>query len=344
MNTPTAAHRIEAELPATGPADEGELERRLECHMLTLVSGERFERLGAIVHEHLFTGAPKPRGSLALAATAALGLDEERQVGWAAACALLHSAGLIHDDIQDRSRYRRGGYSVWVRHGSAQAINAGDLLLMLPTLAIDGLDVDAELRWALSLATSRRAVETVRGQSLEMCLMSSRRRDWSSYIEAVEMKTSAMFALPVHGAGLLAGWSEERAERIATRFQRIGLMRQLAGELIDLYGRRKPLYGAYVREGRISGLVVEHIARDPKGLDTLGPILAKAPEDTRDEDVAAFAEHVDASGSRSAVIDRIERLCTEVHEDDVLAEEPALAAVAHSMASAVVTSVDASSR
>ncbi len=324
-------------IPAdVAPTDEAELERQLEGLMLTLVSGERFERLCAIVHEHLFTGAPKPRGRMAFAATQALGLDESLQVGWAAACAVIHSASLIHDDIQDGSRYRRGGYSVWVRHGWAQAINAGDLLLMLPNIAIEHLDVDVALRWSLALATSQHAVDTVRGQSLEMCLASSRRRDWASYSEAVEKKTSTMFALPVHGAALLAGWSEARAARAAQRFVRIGLLRQLAAELVDLYGEADRR-GAYVREGRISGVVVEHLERD--GLHSIGPILAKPAEQTTDDDVRSFAETLEHSGARAAVHERMARIAAELNGDEVLSAEPALHAVAVASADAIVASV-----
>lgn len=323
--------------------DEEELERRLEGLMLALVSGERFERLGAMAHEHLFTGAPKPRGRLAFAAGRALEIDESQQLAWAAACALLHSASLIHDDIQDGSRYRRGGYSVWVRHGRAQAINAGDLLLMLPTLAIDHLDVEPALRWSLALATSRRAVDTVRGQSLEMCLASSRRRDWASYTEAVEKKTSTMFALPVHGALLLAGWSESRAERIANRFSSVGLMHQLAHEFEDLFGKTEHR-GAYVREGRISGLVVEHLERSAGALDTIGPILAKPAEDTSDEDVQRFAGEVARSGAVGAVLDRMARIVVAIHGDEELSHAPALHAVAITAVDAIANSVGSLAR
>ena len=54
---------------------------------------------------------------------------------------------------------RRGATTLWVRHGEAQAINAGDLLLMLPTLALDDMEADPGLRWRLSRGLAHYAAE-----------------------------------------------------------------------------------------------------------------------------------------------------------------------------------------
>ena len=85
-------------------------------------------------------------------------------VPWAAAVELLHNATLIHDDIQDGDQVRRGQPTTWVRHGQAQAINAGDLLLMLP-LALSQLQTSDSVRWQLSWRLADQAASIVRGQS-----------------------------------------------------------------------------------------------------------------------------------------------------------------------------------
>ena len=136
MTPPRHAAVLAHQAPAPRPprkalwSDEGldDVERL----MLELCSGERLDRLGAILWEHVNTGGKRLRARLALASCQALGGTREQAVAWAAACELLHNATLIHDDLQDGDEVRRGREALWVRHGAAQAINAGDLALMLP--------------------------------------------------------------------------------------------------------------------------------------------------------------------------------------------------------------------
>src|SRR5512138_3912878 len=54
----------------------------------------------------------------------------------ATAVELIHNFSLIHDDIQDRSEYRRHRKTVWALWGDAQAINAGDSMFVLAQLAV----------------------------------------------------------------------------------------------------------------------------------------------------------------------------------------------------------------
>ena len=87
---------------------------------------------------------------------------------WGAACELLHNATLIHDDLQDGDAVRRGQPALWARHGAAQAINAGDLLLMLPYAALAKMRALAPAVAALSACISRRTVATACGQAIEL--------------------------------------------------------------------------------------------------------------------------------------------------------------------------------
>src|SRR5690606_31866492 len=112
-------------------------------------------------------------------------------------------------------------------HGVPQAINAGDLLLMLPYRALESLDADDGTRWRLCRAIAGAAERTVRGQSLEMDLTAGHRVGWDDWTRAAAGKTGALLALPVQGAALLAGHSGEQAEAIAAPFAQLGVLYQL---------------------------------------------------------------------------------------------------------------------
>ena len=105
---------------------------------------------GQMLTEHLNTGGKRLRARLALTAARALGQPRDRWLEWAAAVELMHNATLIHDDIQDGDRLRRGKETTWVRYGVPQAINAGDLGLMLPFLLISDIETSDSNRWVLA--------------------------------------------------------------------------------------------------------------------------------------------------------------------------------------------------
>ena len=175
--TPAAPAALKhARALATAFLEQGSLMARVESRMHEL-AGERVDDPGAqMVHEHLATGGKRLRARLALAACQALGGSAKDAIDWAAAVELLHNASLVHDDIQDGDRTRRGKPALWVTHGAAQAINTGDLLLMLPFRAL--ADYSAETQASLVQILASYAERTARGQIRELRLTASAERVW----------------------------------------------------------------------------------------------------------------------------------------------------------------------
>ena len=295
--------------------------------MSQLAMGTRLERSGHMVQEHLSTGGKRLRARLALAAGEALGGRRAQSVPWAAACELLHNATLVHDDIQDEDRIRRDQPTVWVRHGVGQAINCGDLLLMLPFRALETLDATGQQRWLLSAAMARRAEATVRGQSLEMDLIHS--PTLANYLRATSGKTGALLALPVEGAAILAGLEAGNAAALAAPFLNIGLLFQLQDDVLDLYGDKgRGERGCDLKEGKVSILVVEHLQRHPEDRDWLLQLLAAPRERTSPADIEACSNRFAASGTLDAVLGRILDLVQSCEEDPLLRAVPDLHGIA----------------
>ena len=113
----------------------GEALVRVEALMELLIGTQ--DPCAEMASYHMSTGGKRIRGRLALDSALALGVDPSGAVAWAAACELMHNASLVHDDLQDGDMVRRGHEALWVKYGREQAINAGDLLLMLPFVALD---------------------------------------------------------------------------------------------------------------------------------------------------------------------------------------------------------------
>lgn len=317
--TPLRLARIEPSLRAPEGLDD------VEVAMRRLI-GPR-DRAAAMADEHLATGGKRLRARLALAATTALGGSVRDAIPWAAAVELLHNATLVHDDIQDRDTVRRGAPTLWARHGTAQAINAGDFLLMLPFLAVG--EAPLQLQSELCRGLADHAVRTVRGQIAELDLIKRGPPGWDAYLEAIAGKTGALVGLPVYGAAILAGRSRAQAEQLSNAFAGLGLLFQLQDDVLDLYGdkgRGRP--GSDLFEGKVSALVVAHLARRPSDRGPLLTLLTTPRDETPAEEVDRFIGDFAESGALADVLRRIEALAAAAETDAALAEEPALRGVA----------------
>ncbi len=287
-------------------------------------------RLAAMGCEQISGGGKRLRARLALAAASALGAADEDAIAWAAAVELLHNATLAHDDVQDGDRMRRGRPALWVGHGVAQAVNAGDFMLMLPYQALS--EVAPRWRGELCLLLADHAIATVRGQVNEIDLLHARRLDWQSYLDASAGKTGAMFALPIAGAATIAGSGAEAATRLAAPFVDLGIAFQIQDDVLDLYGDKgRDVVGSDLYEGKVSALVVEHVARRPSDRGWMLELLATPRDATAGAGVRRAIEAFRASG---ALAGAVERMQAHVERAAVaLDAEPELSRIGRALAS-----------
>lgn len=296
---------------------------------VSLAAGETWETLGRISQEHVATRGKQLRARLALASLEALGSGRGEGLAWAAACELLHNASLIHDDLQDGDALRRGRPAVWARHGRVQAINAGDLLLVLPTRAIARVPRSGEVRWRLAELLSARAEQTVRGQSREQLLLDEDDLSWEGWRRAVEGKTAALFTLPVEGAGLIHGLDPAESGALGDSVRPLGVLFQLQDDVLDLFGDKgRGQVGSDLREGRVSALVAAHVQRHPEDRDWLVDLLRTPRGATTDVVVAAAGRRFRAAGTLDWCWDRIGMLAAEVLGAEALYRHPRMHAVA----------------
>jgi len=304
----------------------------VEAVMMRLAIGGRLDIAGEMAGESLRSGGKRLRAHLALAAGHALGVSDEPLVLWAAACELLHNATLIHDDIQDADRVRRGRPTLWVRHGVGQAINAGDLMLMLPFLAVGEIDAPPALRSRLYAALAIAAARTARGQAAEMDLPNQEDVGWPQWIEAAEGKSGALLGLPVQGAAILAGLDDTSSEAFGSAFTRAGVLYQLQDDLLDLSlekGKGRP--ASDLREGKMSALMVAHLELHPdEAVETYRWL--RDHELRRDDDVIASAqERLFEGGAVDRVRAQVALWADSVTCDARLRAVPELAAVAQEL-------------
>jgi geranylgeranyl pyrophosphate synthase len=319
--------------------EHADLIGRVEARMLEL-AGDRIQDPAArMVCEHLDTGGKRLRARLALAACDALGGSAEAAIDWAAAVELLHNASLVHDDIQDGDRSRRGRPALWARHGTAQAINAGDLLLMLPFRALGRYPV--EMQAALVQILAEYAERTARGQVLELGLSAAADKGWGAYFNAVSGKTGTLFALPVCGAAHLAGLPMEDAKSLASVFTSIGVVYQLQDDLLDLFDAKgRGTRGSDIYEGRLSAAVLTHLDLHPDEVAAVLEVLAAPREQTSADQVQRLIARLIDGGATVQLAKRINALAAELLASPILRESPEMHAVARELVEQVLAPLE----
>jgi len=140
------------------------------------------------------------RAQLALSSGIALGLNEQDNLHWAAACELLHNASLIHDDISDASTHRRGQESIHEYFGSDMALCLGDWMV---AKAFELAARNSRHGGVLAALLAEAMQETCSGQISDITQRQcAELEEWQRIAKG---KTAPLLIAPIKGAALAAG-------------------------------------------------------------------------------------------------------------------------------------------
>jgi len=179
------------------------------------------------------------RPKLCLAACEAAGGDAAIALPIAAAIELLHNFTLIHDDIQDESRTRRGRSTVWHIWGAAQAINAGDAMFAVAQLGVQRLrerGVAAEPALDLTRELNQTTLRIVEGQTLDLAFEQREVVTVDEYLSMIHGKTAAIIGFAAWAGATLAGADAARADAYRAFGLSLGLGFQIQDDLLGIWG------------------------------------------------------------------------------------------------------------
>lgn len=198
--------------------------------------GSRVELLRQ-ASEHIIRAGGKrirPRVVL-LAYQAAGGQDPSQTIPVAAAVELLHTASLVHDDINDRSDLRRGRETVNARWGTVTALLTGDFLFSQVIRLVATLD--ARIIQVLADA----CVSVVEGETRQMLTLGDLEMSEETYLEIVSQKTAALFAGCAQSGGILAGATDQQASALGAYGLNLGIVFQIRDDMLDCMGKEGEL-------------------------------------------------------------------------------------------------------
>ena len=191
------------------------------------------EPLSSAATHHFENPGKMLRARMVMRGAYLLNVDHNAAIRWATAIELLHNASLVHDDICDGDKLRRGQQAVWAKFGRHVALTLGDWLIALSfELASEAAQIAKTPKLVTLLA--RHMATTTAGEAMEF--ESDRSYDWDRYLQIAADKTAPLLTAPLQGIAIMA--LDARAEIVvASYFRYLGKAYQIANDIMNFDGK-----------------------------------------------------------------------------------------------------------
>jgi geranylgeranyl diphosphate synthase type II len=269
------------------------------------VPADRHDELGRAMADYPSRPGKGLRSALLLASCEAFGGHLLDGLPAAVSLELMHNAFLVHDDIEDASRRRRGRPALHVEFGVPLAVHAGDALAVQAIVPLlDQPRLSASLVQRLIREFLDTATRTLEGQSMELEWRADPARAVApeDYLRLVLHKSCWYTTIyPLRAGCLIGARGSVPLGPLATFGFLLGAAFQVRDDVLDLVGD-PAAHGkdprADLREGKRT-LMLLHLlgAADPSERRWLEHYLGLAPADRTSLDVDTVFELMRRHGS-----------------------------------------------
>ncbi len=229
-----------------GVADELQ---KVEARLAEMVESDEAILNEASMHV-IGAGGKRLRPTIAILSYKSLGGEDiDKIVDIAAGFELIHSATLVHDDINDGGQKRRGRETVYRKFGLHNAIVTGDFLFV-KAFSLGGM-FDREVVRTTADACARLA----EGEILQSRFRHTNDLDVDQYVKIMERKTAEPLKAGAMIGAYLAGGTMEEIQRLGSYGVNLGIAFQIMDDVLDFVGDEsrtgKPV-GSDLHEGYLT--------------------------------------------------------------------------------------------
>ena len=192
----------------------------------------------------IFSGGKRFRSTIIANTGKIFSIDYKKLIIIGAAVECMHSYSLIHDDLpaMDDDDLRRGKTSMHKKFNEFTAILAGNSLLTLAfeILASKNLNFSSKVKNELiaSLAIYSGFSGLAGGQYLDLTF-ENKKISKKKVIDIQNNKTGKLFAFCCESTAIIKGYNYKKRKKLKNIGLKIGLLFQIADDLIDYKGYRK---------------------------------------------------------------------------------------------------------
>lgn len=199
------------------------------------------------------------------------GKDVKSVVGPAAALELVHTASVVHDDINDHGVMRRGRPSINTIWGRTFALLTGDFLF---TKVYELMAPYGDLNMLFSEATTA----LVEGETLQAVAVKEGNFSTEIYMNIIARKTAALFEIGAAIGAKLAGAPPEQVQTLRQFGYNTGLAFQIIDDILDITGSEEELgksAGLDLKQGKGIASVSNGESGAPQSQDSMDNIKQK---------------------------------------------------------------------
>ncbi len=222
------------------------------------MASEHAPRIPEVTAHLVEAGGKRLRPMLTLAAARMCGYAGPYHVHLAATVEFIHTATLLHDDVVDESRQRRGRPTANLLWDNKSSVLVGDYLfsrsfqLMTETGSLEVLRI-----------LSNASATIAEGEVLQLTAAQNLATDEAIYLQVVRGKTAALFSAATEVGGVIAGASEAEVRALYEYGDALGISFQIVDDLLDYWGSEATgkNIGDDFRERKLTLPVIKAVAR-----------------------------------------------------------------------------------
>jgi octaprenyl-diphosphate synthase len=231
-------------------------------HEISLESVASVDAVTTIASYLQAGGGKRLRPILVLLASRLVGNVTDGSIRMAAVVEMIHAATLVHDDVIDVAKTRRGRPSSNTIWGNHTCVLAGDWLYMqafqmaLRERNFHVLD--------LLIALTQLMVE---GELLQLELIGKVNISEADYMELVDRKTASLFSACARLGAIMGGADDATEARLGEFAWNLGIAFQLVDDVLDFTSHEKVLgkpVGSDLREGKVTLPLIYALEQAPE--------------------------------------------------------------------------------
>jgi octaprenyl-diphosphate synthase len=203
-----------------------------------------------IVNHIIRSGGKRVRPILVILAARLCGYKDQEHIPYAAIIEFIHTATLLHDDVVDNAKTRRGSSTANTVWGNEPSVLVGDFLFSksFELMAFSG---NEEIVKVMSKATTCLA----EGEILELLKTSDPETEETEYMEIIGNKTASLFSAACEVGAILGNVDREKRRALRDFGYNLGMAFQLTDDILDyvsddvVLGKR---VGTDLKEGKVT--------------------------------------------------------------------------------------------
>ena len=161
----------------------------------------------------------------------------EKAVKPAIAIEFFHNFTLIHDDIMDGAKIRRGEKTIHSKWNNNVGILSGDLLMIFAYKMLEAIS-DNKLSLILKKFNNI-SIKVCEGQQIDMDYENNESVKEIDYIEMIRLKTAVLLGFSLELGGITGGCDNKISDQLYKIGENMGIGFQLKDDYLDVFGNKK---------------------------------------------------------------------------------------------------------